>query len=219
MAGSRRRRRLAGVAVLLFAVAALTASRLGFWLAYEDPQSEPCQAAAVFGGYVPFRAMEAAATYQEGLAKEVWLTRGPLSDENAAMEALGVEPPAEYVLNTQVLENLHVPPSRINVLDGHVRNTLEEVRLISGEAARRSVDCIVLVTSKAHARRVRIIWDIVAGRRRTAYVRYAKQDPFDPARWWSNTDRILAVARETGGILNALLGFPIATDRQAEREP
>ena len=61
---------------LLVVVAVLLpwgASGIGQWLMVADPL-EPAKAIVVLSGRVPFRAMEAASIYRQGLAPEVWLT-------------------------------------------------------------------------------------------------------------------------------------------------
>src|SRR5712692_7626054 len=62
--------------------------QIGYWLMVEDPL-QPARAVVVLGGQVPFRAIEAARIYQQGLAPEVWLTRGASSAE-PAFNRLGV---------------------------------------------------------------------------------------------------------------------------------
>ena len=49
-------------------------SRLGSWVVVADPLVK-ADAIVVFGGQLPFRAMEAAAIYHEGWAPEVWVTQ------------------------------------------------------------------------------------------------------------------------------------------------
>jgi hypothetical protein len=64
------------VAALLVVIAVLLpwgASAIGQWLMVADPL-EPAKAIVVLSGRVPFRALEAASIYREGLAPEVWLT-------------------------------------------------------------------------------------------------------------------------------------------------
>jgi hypothetical protein len=68
---------VAGVAV---------ARELGRWLVVQDPL-ERSGAIVVLSGGMPYRAMEAAKIYMEGMAPQVWLTRsqGPVE-----LEELGI---------------------------------------------------------------------------------------------------------------------------------
>ncbi len=116
--------------------------------------------------------------------------------------------------NKQVLQKLGVPADAIRLLNKGVRNTEEEVLLIAQELKRAGGERVILVTSKAHTRRVKTIWNTLVGDSAEAIVRHAKEDPFDPGRWWRNTKDALAVSREIFGMMNVWVGFPIRPDRQ-----
>lgn len=68
---------------------------------------------------------------------------------------------------------------------------------------------VILVTSKYHTRRTRLIWHYVSGGRSQAIVRAAAGDPFDPSRWWQKRRDALSVAREYLGLANYYAGFPV----------
>lgn len=74
------------------------------------------QAVVVFGGQVPFRAMEAAVVYQQGLAREVWVTQGVPTEEDIATAALGIDRPADHTYSVKVLQHAGVPNEAIRVL-------------------------------------------------------------------------------------------------------
>src|SRR5438874_12825840 len=109
-----RRRLLAALllpaAVLAFGPLALTAA--GTWLVVED-RLQPARSVVVFGGHLPFRAMEAAAVYRQGWAGEVWLTQGGVYAEDIALARMNIEKPPEHVFSQQVLERLGVPGTAI----------------------------------------------------------------------------------------------------------
>jgi hypothetical protein len=67
----------------------------------------------------------------------------------------------------------------------------------------------MLVTSRAHSRRVRATWHALVGDAPQAVVRSATDDPYDPARWWRHTRDALAVSREVFGLLNVWAGVPV----------
>jgi uncharacterized SAM-binding protein YcdF (DUF218 family) len=184
----------------------------GTWLVVSDPL-QPARAVVVFGGQLPFRAMEAAAIYKSGSAREVWLTRGGMFEEDLAMAQLGIDKPPEYFYSQKVLEHLGVPASAIRVLPELTPDTAAEVRVVQHALQATGGNRVIVVTSKYHTRRVKMMWRTLVGARPEAIVRYASDDPFEPARWWRNTKDALAVAREWFGILNALAGFPIKSVR------
>ena len=202
--------------VLLGIVAVLLlwgASGVGQWLMVADPL-EPAKAIVVLSGRVPFRAMEAASIYREGLAPGVWLTKEVVRAEEHALGRLGVAVVREEVYNREVLERLGVKPEAIRLLGDRIRNTVDEVRLVASELGRNGGDRVIIVTSKAHSRRVRATWVAIVGASPKAIVRYAREEPYGAAGWWRNTRDALDVSREVFGLMNVWAGFPVQPDRQ-----
>lgn len=187
------------------------ASGVGQWLMVADPL-EPAKAIVVLSGRVPFRAMEAASIYREGLASEVWLTKEVVHAEEQALGRLGVALVREEVYNREALQRLGVKPEAIRLLGDGVRNTVDEMRLIASELGRNGGDRVIIVTSKAHSRRVRATWAAIVGSSPRAIVRYAREEPYGPRGWWRNTRDALDVSREVFGLMNVWAGFPVQPD-------
>ena len=206
----RGRAILAGTAALLLLVAVVIFFFLGRWLVVEDPLGK-AQAIAVLSGGMPFRAEEAAALYQQGYAPQVWLTHS--TKLAAEFKALGVEYLGEDFFDAEILKHLGVPAQAIRVLDPPIENTADEIRTISGQLEREHGSAVIIVTSKAHTRRTRLLWRRLAGRETRVIVRAAPQDPFNPRRWWSSTTDALEVVREVLGVLNAWAGLPLQPSR------
>lgn len=207
--------RRALIAALVLAVAVALApfalASAGTWLVVQDP-IRPSRAVVVFGGQLPFRAMEAASIYKQHHATEVWLTKGQ-TEEDDALARLGIEKPGEHVYSQKVLEHLGVPRDAIRVLSESVDDTADEVRVVAQALKVAGGTRVILVTSKYHTRRVRYMWRRMVGSRPEAIVRYAPGDPYDQTRWWHNTQDSMAVAREWFGLLNAVAGFPMKSTR------
>jgi uncharacterized SAM-binding protein YcdF (DUF218 family) len=184
----------------------------GTWLVVADAL-EPARAVVVFGGHVPFRAMEAANVYKHGWTEEVWLTQGGFHIEDQVLTKLGIERTPEHFYSYQVLERLGVPRDGIRVLPGRNVNTADEVRTIAHELNMAGGDRVILITSKYHSRRVKALWNSLVGTHHEAIVRYTPDDPVDPERWWRNTGDAMAVSREWFALLNAWAGFPIKSER------
>jgi uncharacterized SAM-binding protein YcdF (DUF218 family) len=125
------------------------------------------------------------------------------------MSQLGIETPSEDRYSQQVLERLGVPPEAIRRLDPRVRNTAEEVRAIAEELQREQQGRVILVTSKYHACRLRVLWHLLIGDHPQAIVRYTPYDPFQPDGWWRNSGDAMAASREFFGLLNSWAGFPV----------
>ncbi len=215
-ASNKKGRRIVVVLIIIGSVAAFGGAgvgTVGYWLVVADPL-ENAQAIVVLSGDVPFRAMEAASLYRNGRAPEVWITRAISPSSEAALAKLGIQFVRVETYNKKVLQKLGVPADAIRLLNKGVRNTEEEVQLIAHELKRAGGERVILVTSKAHTRRVRAIWGALVGDTPEVIVRYAREDPFDAARWWRNTKDALAVSREVFGMMNVWAGFPVRPEQQ-----
>jgi uncharacterized SAM-binding protein YcdF (DUF218 family) len=203
----RRTRRLllalAGIA-LLFTVLFLIF--IGRWLVVEDPLGK-AQAIVVLSGGMPLRAKAAAKLYREGYAPEVWLTYS--TEPGATLKAMGVFYVSEDAYDTQVLVHEGVPAVAIRLLQPAIINTADEIAVISAQLSGEKGGSVIIVTSKAHTRRVRVLWHRFAAPHEQAVVRAASDDPFDPKHWWRTTGEALEVVREVLGILNAWAGMPL----------
>ena len=157
--------------------------------------------------------MEGAAIYRQGMAHEVWVTQGVPSEEDVATAALGIDKPANHTYSVTVLQRSGVSAEDIRVLAEPVDNTADEVRVIAAEARANQAERVILITSKYHSRRVRVLWNSLVGDHPQAIVRYAPFDPFEPEHWWRTTTDAMAVSREWFGLLNAWAGFPVSSSR------
>ncbi len=216
--GGGRQRLLGWAAILLGAVALLAVAHgpllkgIAAALLVEDPL-QPATAIIVLGGHLPFRAMEAAELYRAGWAPRVVIVRGAWREEHHALQALGVALREEWELTRDVLTRLGVPAPRVLVTPEVAHDTLEELAIAA--RALEPGTPVILVTSKVHARRVRLTWAHVTGGRSRGIVRPARSDPFDPNRWWRERRFALAVVREYLGLLNYWAGFPVAAQATA----
>jgi len=192
------------VAVVLVAVVSFLF--IGDWLVSEDPLQK-ADAIAVLSGAMPLRALEAAKLYRENYASKIWLTHSDGPEEQ--LRELGIPYTGEDAYDKLILEHEDVPSGAIEILDPPIRNTADEMKAISDALARSSAQSVIIVTSKVHTRRARILWRRLAPRRLHAVIRGASEDPFRPNRWWASTTDALDVVREILGILNAWAGLPL----------
>ena len=179
---------------------------VGRWLVVEDPPQK-AQAIVVLSGRMPIRALEAARLYREGYASQIWITR-PL-EPGASLASLDIPYSGEEFFSAQVLLHEGVPESAIHVLETPINNTADEMRVVASELTRENGSAVILVSTKAHTRRVRRLWERFGASHGQAIVRAAKGDSFDPAHWWRTTGDALDVIREVLGVLNALAGLPL----------
>jgi uncharacterized SAM-binding protein YcdF (DUF218 family) len=156
---------------------------------------------------MPLRAMEAAKLYREGYAPEIWLTHS--SEPGETLGEMGISFAGEDYYNTRILIHEGVPPQAIHVLETPVVNTADEIRVIGAVLAGEKDRTVIIVTTKAHTRRARLLWRRLASGNGVAIVRAASGDSFDPRHWWRTTSDALDVVREVLGILNAWAGMPL----------
>jgi uncharacterized SAM-binding protein YcdF (DUF218 family) len=202
----RKRWILLGFAGLVLSGALVFLLCAGRWLVMEDPL-EKAQAIVVLSGRMPMRAMEAAKLYREGYAPSVWLTHS--TEPGATLEAMGIPFMGEDFYNLRVLVHEGVPANAIHLLQPPIINTAGELAAVSAALEAGKGTAVIIVTSKVHTRRVRILWRRLAASRPQAIIRAASGDPFEPLRWWRTTGDALDVVREFLGILNAWAGMPL----------
>jgi uncharacterized SAM-binding protein YcdF (DUF218 family) len=198
------RRMGAAAALGLMAVAALLT--VGRWLVVEDPL-EKAQAIVVLSGSLPIRALEAAKLYHGGYAPEIWLTR--TAEPAATLKPMGIQYIGEDFYNFRVLVREGVPPEAIRVLPEPIVNTADEVRAVTHALKDEKTHTVIIVTTKAHTRRVRALWHKIGSNTGRAVVRAASGDPFQPGHWWRTSGDALDVVREVLGLLNAWAGLPL----------
>ena len=179
---------------------------VGRWLVIEDPL-EKAQAIVVLSGRMPVRAMEAAKLYREGYAPKVWLTHS--TEPGATLGAMGISYIGEDAYNVRVLTHEGVPAEAIRVLQPPIINSADELAAVSAALTQEKDKTVIIVTSKVHTRRVRILWRRLDAAGGHAVIRAATDDPFEPGRWWRTTGDALDVVREFLGILNAWAGMPL----------
>jgi uncharacterized SAM-binding protein YcdF (DUF218 family) len=196
--------------VLFLCVAVVLFLRAGRWLVREDPLAK-CTAIVVLSGAMPERALQAAEIYREGYAPEIWITQP--SEPKQTMSALGVPFDGEEVSSRRVLMREGVPEKAIRILSPGVVNTADEVGVIADSLKRAPGTTAIVVTSKAHTRRVRALWNHLEARRGQIIVRAAERDSFDAVHWWRSTHDALDVVREVLGLFNVWAGLPLKPAR------
>jgi len=214
--GATRKRRLLtlrsflltlGSFVLLIAISCFVIMvGVGKWLVREDPLQK-ATAIAVLSGGIPTRALEAAALYHEGYAKEIWLTHPDVHD--SVLKQFGISYPSEDDFDARVLRHVGVPAKAIHVLQAPIVNTQEELDAISTELHNRGGDKVIIVTNKSHTRRVHILWTMYYGSRGDVIAHGLPDDDFMANRWWSDPGSVSQVTHELLGIINAWAGLPV----------
>jgi uncharacterized SAM-binding protein YcdF (DUF218 family) len=205
---SRTRRILFAVAGGSLVLATVVFFGIGRWLVREDPLVK-AKAIVVLSGEMPLRAMEAAKLYRHGYAPEIWLTHS--TEPGETLREMGISFAGQDFYDKLILIHEGVPPEAIRILDPPIVNTADEIKVVADALA--GGEGVIVVTTKAHTRRVRLLWRRLAPGRGQAIVRAASGDSFDPGRWWRTTRDALDVVREVLGLLNAWAGLPLRPTR------
>jgi uncharacterized SAM-binding protein YcdF (DUF218 family) len=179
---------------------------VGKWLVRED-RLQQATAIAVLSGNTPARALEAARLYHDGYAKEIWLTHPGVNVD--ALKVLGIDYPAEDDVNARVLRGQGVPAKAIHVLETSIVNTSDELDTISATLKAKGGQKVIVVTNKAHTRRVHILWNKYFGSRGEVITHAVSDDEFEPAHWWRTSGSMTQVTHEVLGIMNAWAGMPV----------
>ena len=206
---SRRRRSGIGflaILILLVVIGVVVFRNAGHWLVREDPLGK-ADVIVVLSGGIPFRAEGAAGIFKSGYAPAVWVSRPEGPQEQLA--ALGIHFVGEEEYNREILVQEGVPDSAIQIFPDAIVNTQEEVDEIARDMRRGGKHSVIIVTSPQHTRRVKALWRKLVGDDPRVIVRAAPDDPFDADHWWRNTQDVLAVVRESLGLLNVWSGLPV----------
>src|SRR5580693_7690125 len=208
VSGRRRRSGIGFLAILaLLVVIGIVVFRdAGHWLVREDPLGK-ADVIVVLSGGLPFRAEGAAVIFKSGYAPAVWVSRPEGPQEELA--ALGIHFVGEEEYNREILVQEGVPGSAVQIFPDAIANTQDEVEEIAREMRRDGMHTVIIVTSLQHTRRVKALWRKLVGDDPRVIVRAAPGDPFDADHWWSNTQDVLAVVRESLGLLNVWSGLPV----------
>jgi uncharacterized SAM-binding protein YcdF (DUF218 family) len=179
---------------------------VGHWLVKEDSLHK-ANAIAVLSGNFPARALEAASLYRNGYAGEIWLTRPGAQSE--ALAEMGIHYPGEADFNYQVLRRQGVPAKAIRVLDAPILNTSDELDAISSALRQKNSASVIVVTNKAHTRRVHELWDRFESARGKVIIHGISNDDFQPSAWWTRTGDSHQVIHELLGMINVWAGLPM----------
>ena len=195
-------------ALALFTISASLAFMLGIghWLVKED-SLQKAGAIAVLSGNFPARALEAASLYRNGYAAEIWLTRPGAQSQELAQ--LGIHYPSEADFNYQVLRRQGVPAKAIHVLDSPIINTQDELEVISATLHQKNTAAVIVVTNKAHTRRVHELWNKLDSSSGKIIVHAISKDDFQPSAWWTRTGDTHQVIHEVFGMINLWAGLPM----------
>ena len=199
---------LTALAVLALFSGFLLMLRVGHWLVKQD-DLQKADAIAVLSGGFPARALEAAVLYRAGYAKEIWLTKP--GSEWPLLREMDIHYPSEADFSYRVLVRQGIPAQSIHILPEPVGNTADEVDVINGALLAKNDTSVIIVTEKAHTRRVHMLWNRLGPPHGAAIVHGVADDGFDPNSWWNHTEDTQQVIHEMMSLVNLWAGMPVRT--------
>ena len=180
-------------------------SRLGAFLVLEDPLAK-ADAIFVLGGTRYERPLEAVELYKAGWAPRVTLNRQIADNGEIDLMQRGIPYRREVDEQIEVMGRLGVPASAITVLN-EANSTADEADTLRTIATRDRWTRVIVVTSKQHTRRARLVM-----RRRLdgtgveVVVRASRLDTADVDRWWAHRSTLRFTLFETQRLLGYWIG-------------
>ena len=190
-------RRALGLALILVALGAGLAVRYaGRLLVVNDPLPHSADAIVILAGSIPDRVLEAVDLYNAGIAPRIVVTRERPLPGTPLLAARGVRMPDGAEQTVFVLRHLGVPGGVPLVLQRRTFSTASEARTIARYAYRHRLRRLLVVTSRSHTRRARLILRRALGPGVALAVRASRYDPFPADRWWHVRHQAKVVLRE-----------------------
>jgi len=178
---------------------------LGSFLVVEDPLQK-ADAIFVLGGTRFERPLEAVELYKAGWAPRVALMRQVSDAGEASLMQRGIPYPREVDAQVEVMSRLGVPASAITIFN-EANSTAEEAATLRDAAATSRWSRVIIVTSKQHTRRARLVM-----KRRTAdlglevVTRYSRYDDANTDQWWRNRSTLRFTLFETQRLFGYWIG-------------
>jgi uncharacterized SAM-binding protein YcdF (DUF218 family) len=195
-----------GILLGMISLAYFSLPLVGNWLVREDPIHQ-ADAIAVLSGNFPERAIEAAQLYRDGYAHEIWLTH---PNKESAFDGFGsFQFSSEDARNFRVLRSFGVPKRAIRILDTPIVNTADELNAIDSGLKELGDSSVIVVTSKAHTRRVFSLWDKYHFGDGELLIHAVSDDTFSPSRWWRDRSSRTQAIHELLGMINVWAGMPV----------
>lgn len=176
----------------------------GDWLVQTEPLTRADAALVLNTGVEIYaRLREAAALYRDGIVTRVVLNGNRKVDELRALEQQGYQPLLPwYAENAHILRFLGVAPEDIIAISAEdAYDTVSEADSVGKQLITWGIGSVIVTTSKFHTRRAGFIWRDLYGQQLRIQTAAARNDPYDPARWWRSGRQIRWVMAEYGAWL------------------
>lgn len=174
----------------------ITLPRLGPWLMVEDPLVK-ADAIIVLGGTMYERPLEAVDLYQAGYAPRLVLIREMQDWGEVALLERGVSYARPIDVQIDTLQRLGVPRAAIDILEP-ADSTADEAMHIRDYVSSHKLSNVIIVTSKQHTRRARLVLQRrLAGTGAAIIMRASRYDRSDIDHWWRQRSTLRFTLFET----------------------
>ena len=156
-----------------------------------DPVAH-ADAIIVLGGGLEYRPFAAAQLYTNGCAKTILITQS----ERHPTAQMGLTVP-EFVTARQVLLQLGVPESAIQMIGTNVTSTRDEALALKTWASGHNARSVVIPTDIFHTRRARWIFQkTLRGKSLEVHVTAIDPPRYTKTNWWKMEDGLIAFQNE-----------------------
>ena len=179
---------------------------LGSFLVHEDPL-EKADGIMILGGTMYERQLEAVDLYKDGWAPRLFMLREVSDWGEVELRNRGIKYLSVVDAQVDVMERLGVPRSRMTILD-RANSTAQEAGILRDVAAREKLTKVIIVTSKQHTRRARLV---INRRMRDigvkVIVRPSRYDRSNVDRWWTERSTLRFTLFETQRLFGYWIGL------------
>jgi uncharacterized SAM-binding protein YcdF (DUF218 family) len=203
---TRRLIRITAIVVPLALLMLFGLPKLGTFLVVEDPLDK-ADAIFVLGGTRFERPLEAVDLFNEGWAPQILLFRVVKDFGEVELLKRGFAFPLESDVQSDALRRMGVPADKVIVL-GEKDSTKDEALEIRDQVVAHNWKKIIVVTSKQHTRRARLVINRrLQGTGTRIIMRASRYDRTDPVVWWDDRPTLRFTLFETQRLLGYWLGL------------
>ena len=178
---------------------------LGSFLVYEDPL-ENADGILILGGTMYDRQLEAVDLYNGGWAPRLFLLREVSEWGEVELMNRGIKYLSVVDAQVDVMERLGVPRDRITILDA-ANSTTHEADILRDLALREKFTTVIVVTSKQHTRRARLVMNRKVQEIGVKVVmRSSRYDRANVDRWWTERSTLRFTLFETQRLFGYWIG-------------
>lgn len=180
-------------------------SRLGSFLVVQDPLDK-ADAIIVLGGTMYERQLEAVDLYRAGMAPRIFLFREISDWGELELIKRGIPFMRAVDLQIDAMEKVGVPRDAITILD-QANSTADEADHVYDLVTSRHFSRVIIVTSKQHTRRARLVMGRRMASTGTAVImRASRYDQANTERWWSERSTLRFTLFESQRLLGYWIG-------------